>query len=100
MNEDPQPLVPQAQPDPDILLDIVHARMPFGKYQGRPLRALPEAYLVWMSQRGFPSGRLGQLLETVLVMKHNGLMGLLDPVEKMVADSTVAGARRAGGQRK
>ena len=86
MASDPDPLLPPASPDPDLLFEIVRARMPFGKYQGRPLKALPEAYLVWMSQKGFPSGRLGQMLETVLVMKHNGLMGLLEPIERMVEE--------------
>ena len=78
-------LLPPAQPDPDLLVEIVQTRMPFGRYAGRPIKSLPEAYLVWMSQKGFPSGRLGQMLETVLVMKHNGLMGLLEPIERMIA---------------
>ncbi len=47
--------------DPGILLKLARARMPFGKYKGRFLVNLPEPYLVWYSQKGFPEGELGQV---------------------------------------
>jgi uncharacterized protein (DUF3820 family) len=30
--------------------------MPFGKYEGRYLIDLPEYYVVWYSNKGFPKG--------------------------------------------
>lgn len=60
-------------PDPKMLMDIVTTRMPFGRYSGRCIADLPEPYLVWFNQEGFPKGKLGELMETVYVMKLNGL---------------------------
>lgn len=51
--------------------------MPFGKYQGTPLIYLPEPYLVWFSQKGFPPGQLGELMALVLEIKTNGLEPLV-----------------------
>lgn len=62
-----------ASPDPKQLLDLLQATMPFGKYAGRRLIDLPEAYLVWFRQKGFPPGRLGRQLEEILGFKENGL---------------------------
>jgi uncharacterized protein len=64
-------------PDPARLLELVERRMPFGKYEGRALIDLPQAYLVWFSQKGFPPGRLGEALALCLEVKHNGLEGLV-----------------------
>lgn len=56
--------------------------MPFGKYKGWLLCNLPEPYLVWFRQQGFPQGKLGILLETIYEIKLNGLEYLLDPFKK------------------
>lgn len=63
--------------DPTILLDLVKLQMPFGKYKGRMLCDLPEPYLVWFKQKGFPKGKLGVLLATLYEIKLNGLEYLL-----------------------
>jgi uncharacterized protein (DUF3820 family) len=55
--------------------------MPFGRYQGRLICNLPEAYLVWFKQKGFPKGRLGVLLASMYEIKLNGLEYLLDPLK-------------------
>jgi uncharacterized protein (DUF3820 family) len=47
--------------------------MPFGKYKGVRLVDLPEPYLVWFSRKGFPEGKLGEMLQTVYGIKLNGL---------------------------
>ncbi|MDZ8118698.1 DUF3820 family protein [Pontiella agarivorans] len=60
-------------PDPEAFLELAEARMPFGKYKGRLLIDLPEPYVVWFKQKGFPAGKLGKQLETVYVIKANGL---------------------------
>ena len=63
--------------DPKKLIKLAHTKMPFGKYDGRYLSDLPEAYLVWFKQKGFPKGDLGRMLEEVHEIKINGLDPLL-----------------------
>ena len=71
-----------AQPDPARLYELANYRMPFGKYKGRRLVEMPEAYLVWFKQKGFPPGKLGDLLQEMLELKTNGLERLLDPFRR------------------
>jgi hypothetical protein len=66
--------------DPQQLLELAQARMPFGKYQGRLLIDLPEPYVVWFGQQGFPEGKLGDQLRTIYEIKVNGLEYLFDPL--------------------
>ena len=65
-----------------ILQQLVSMKMPFGKFKGRLLCDLPEPYLVWFKQQGFPEGKLGVLLESIYEIKLNGLEGLLNPLKK------------------
>jgi len=60
-------------PDPEAFIKLSKAVMPFGKYAGRRLVDLPEAYVVWFRQKGFAKGELGKMLETVYTIKENGL---------------------------
>lgn len=69
-------------PDPEVLLELARMRMPFGKYKGRLLIDLPEPYVVWFSQKGFPGGHLGELLRMLYEIKVNGLEHLLVPLKK------------------
>jgi len=62
------------------LLEIANMQMPFGKYRGRALIDLPEPYLLWFQQKGFPQGRLGMLMTLCLEIKINGLEHLLKPL--------------------
>lgn len=66
--------------DPQQLLELAETRMPFGKYQGRLLIDLPEPYVVWFAQQGFPKGKLGDQLRTIYEIKVNGLEYLFDPL--------------------
>ncbi|MCW3787728.1 DUF3820 family protein [Plebeiibacterium sediminum] len=66
-----------------LLLDLVRTRMPYGKYKGRILCDLPEPYLVWYHQKGFPEGKLGMLLHTLYEIKLNGLEYLLKPLRQL-----------------
>lgn len=68
--------------DPKQLVELVRMRMPFGRYAGRRLIDLPEPYVVWFARKGFPAGHLGQLLETLHVIKVNGLESLLEPLRR------------------
>lgn len=47
--------------------------MPFGKYAGKTLIDLPETYLIWFANKGFPEGELGQLLGLCLEIKTQGV---------------------------
>jgi len=67
--------------------DLVHTRMPFGRYAGRRLIDLPEPYLVWFAGRGFPEGRLGRMLQSVYEIKVNGLEHLLEPLRDVKKES-------------
>lgn len=63
-----------------ILIDIANNKMPFGKYKDWLICNLPESYLVWFKQKGFPKGKLGMMLETMYEIKLNGLEYLLKPL--------------------
>ncbi len=71
----------QSSVNPGILKDLVTTRMPFGRYKGTPICNIPEHYLVWMSQKGWPNGKLGMLLGTMYEIKLNGLEYLLKPLK-------------------
>ncbi|MFD0861264.1 DUF3820 family protein [Sungkyunkwania multivorans] len=72
----------QLQPDKDKLIELAHYKMPFGKYKGRHLVDLPEAYLVWFKQKGFPEGKLGALLQTIYEVKINGLEPIIRNIQR------------------
>jgi uncharacterized protein (DUF3820 family) len=46
----------------DHLQLLLTREMPYGKYKGRKIAALPGHYLGWFAREGFPNGELGQLL--------------------------------------
>ena len=64
----------------ETLQALVTTRMPFGKYKDVLLCDLPEPYLVWFHQKGFPKGKLGILLATMYEIRLNGLSYLLQPL--------------------
>ncbi len=66
--------------DGAILMAIVATKMPFGKYKGTLICDLPDAYLEWFAQKGFPSGKLGMMLQTMHEIGLNGLRDLLRPL--------------------
>ena len=80
----------------DILAAIGNTLMPFGRFgpkdfppRGLPIMDLPEDYLAWFQQRGFPNGWLGELLEVVWGIKDVGMDSVFDPIRK------VRGGRRS-----
>jgi uncharacterized protein (DUF3820 family) len=68
--------------DQEALLKLARMKMPFGKYEGRYLVDLPEPYVVWFSQNGFPEGELGRMLAVMYEIKVNGLEYLLKPLTR------------------
>ena len=71
-------MIKNSQPDIEEFLALATERMPFGKYKGLRLMDLPERYLIWFSQNGFPEGKLGDMLKAVYEIKLNGLEYLFD----------------------
>jgi uncharacterized protein (DUF3820 family) len=70
------------QGKPELLLDLVKTKMPFGKYKDRLICDLPDGYLEWFSRKGFPKGKMGMLLQTMHEIQLNGLQDLLIPLKK------------------
>src|SRR5579862_8793695 len=76
------------------LAEIERTHMPFGKFgpsfappRGVPIFDLPAEYLGWFAQKGWPRGRLGELLRMVHQMKVDGADFAFDEMR-----------RRAGGK--
>jgi len=70
----------ECRPDPEVLLQLARMRMPFGRYKDRLLIDLPEAYVIWLANKGFPGGHLGDMLRMVYEIKVNGLEYLFKPL--------------------
>ncbi len=64
------------------LVKLATMSMPFGKYSGRVLMDLPEDYVLWFFNKGFPEGELGKLLALLYEIKLNGLSDLLEPLRR------------------
>ena len=64
------------------LIQVARQTMPFGKYSGRVLIDLPEAYLLWFAHEGWPNGNLGKWLQLALEIKINGLEQIVDPLRE------------------
>ncbi len=80
----------------ELLVEIGDTNMPFGRFgpdhfppRGLPIMDLPEEYLAWFQQQGFPNGRLGELLEVVWGIKDVGMDSVFEPLRK------VRGGRRS-----
>lgn len=59
------------------LVELANMKMPFGKYAGRYLVDLPESYVLWFKQKGWPDGKLGERLRAMEEIKVNGLESLV-----------------------
>lgn len=63
--------------DSKILIKLLTYKMPFGKFKNRVIADLPEHYLLWFKNKGFPPGKLGILMSTMYEIQLNGLEYLL-----------------------
>ena len=73
----------------NLLAEIAGTRMPFGKFgiklyppAGVPIMDLPQEYLIWFKERGFPKGRLGELMAQVEAIKAVGMDSVFDPIRQ------------------
>ena len=64
----------------ELLQELVNQKMPYGRFAGSYLIDLPEPYVVWFKQEGFPDGKLGRQLATIYEIKLYGLETLLRPL--------------------
>lgn len=71
----------------NLLAEIGATHMPYGKFgiqahppRGVPVMDLPIEYLAWFKERGFPKGRLGELMEQVFEIKAAGMDMVFDPL--------------------
>lgn len=71
--------------DQQFLIDLAKMRMPFGKYKGTFLIDLPEHYVVWYHNKGFPNGKLGQMLGLVYELQLNGLEDMIRDIRRRYA---------------
>ncbi len=70
-----------AETNKAFLLELAKAKMPFGKYKGRYLVNIPEAYYTWFKQKGFPPGKLGMQLQAMHEIKINGLEDIIRKIQ-------------------
>ncbi|MEO0414063.1 MAG: DUF3820 family protein [Verrucomicrobiota bacterium] len=68
----------------EYLTDLLTWKMPFGRYKEHFLDELPYEYLHWFNDdsRGFPTGRLGELMEFVYHTKSVGAEGIFSAVRE------------------
>ena len=69
------------------LIDLASWSMPFGRYQGKVLIDLPEEYLLWFVDRGFPEGRLGYLMKVCLEIKVDGSEAIVKAIKEKLAEA-------------
>ncbi len=67
----------------EYLVKLANTKMPYGKYKGYDLIDLPEHYIVWYHDKGFPKGKIGEMLGLVYELKLNGLEHLIHKIKKM-----------------
>lgn len=68
--------------NPEDLVKLVTTPMPYGKHKGLLIADLPGNYLNWFAREGFPKGEVGQLLQLMQEIDHNGLSHLLKPLRQ------------------
>jgi uncharacterized protein len=82
------------------LAEMMRTHMPFGKYgpahfppRGVVLCDLPLEYLAWFARKGFPQGRLGELLRSLHQLKTDGCDEVFDPFRRQRGGRTDLRAR-------
>lgn len=68
--------------DHNQLIEMAWYKMPFGAHKGKLLSELPESYYIWFKRQGFPTGKLGNYMQSIYDMKVNGIEGILREIRK------------------
>lgn len=84
MGEIPDSDGPDLGFDQDDLLKLATWIMPFGRFHGSILIDLPEEYLFWFVDKGFPDGKLGFLMKLALELKVNGADGVVRDMARAI----------------
>jgi len=78
------------------LAEVTRTHMPFGRYgpeafppRGVPIMDLPFDYLNFFAVKGFPKGRLGELLRMVYQTKLDGADAIFEEARKQAGGPTV-----------
>ena len=64
------------------LIKLANTKMPFGKYKDQYLVDIPEYYYTWFKQKGFPKGKLGNMMQQMYEIKVNGLEELMYTIRR------------------
>ncbi len=67
-----------------FLEKLANTKMPYGKYKGKYLIDLPEHYIVWYRNKGFPKGKFGEMLHLVYELQLNGLEYLVRKLKSKI----------------
>ena len=70
-------MIQELEKQKELLKELTYYEMPFGKYKGRKMINLPDYYIEWFERKGFPDGKLGQMLKLLYEIKLNGLDDLV-----------------------
>ena len=70
------------QPNKEALIELAKYKMPFGKYKDQYLVDIPEYYYTWFKQKGFPKGKLGNMMQQMYDIKINGLEELIYTIRR------------------
>ena len=65
----------------EALIELAKYKMPFGKYKDQYLVDIPEYYYTWFKQKGFPKGKLGNMMQQMYEIKINGLEELIHTIK-------------------
>lgn len=74
-------MIPEIEKQKELLMELNIFPMPFGKYAGTKLINLPSYYLEWFERKGFPEGKLGQMLRLLYEIKLNGLEDIVRKIK-------------------
>ena len=66
----------------EVLIELANYKIPFGKYKNQYLVDIPEYYYTWFKQKGFPKGKLGEMMQQMHDIKINGLEELIYNIKR------------------
>ena len=74
-------MIPEIERQKELLKELTYYEMPFGKYKGIKIINLPSHYIEWFERKGFPEGKLGQMLKLLYEIKLNGLEDMVKRIK-------------------